>query len=147
MTVNSAWRNCKYISLFFNAIELKYTVALKRNTQVKVQVLISYFPPQTYWRAIGAHKQRVRDTLAYPACQYEICRLPGDLSCLTSVVTGSWCFIRSHTYPRTPFLVTVSHYPLFQHIMDRLQLEYLVLKVFSEGALPHFGTVVLAMYH
>ena len=55
----------------------------------------------------------------------------------------------THTYPRTSFLVTVSHYPLFQHIMDTLQLEYLALTMFSDGsrAFPHIGTVVLAMYY
>lgn len=86
-----------------------------------------------------------------PTCQYEICHLPADSSCLTRVVAGSWCFIQSHTHPHahphTPFLVTVCHYALFQHVMDTLQLKCLVLGVFSERrrALSHVGSVVLLM--
>lgn len=50
-----------------------------------------------------AHKLRHRSTggieatFTCSACQFKICCLPRDSSCLTGVVTGSWCFMHTQS--------------------------------------------------
>lgn len=93
--------------------------------------------------------ERLKDTLTCPACQYEICLprrffLPDKCSHWQLVF-----YTHTSTYAHTPLLVTVSHYPLFHHIMDTLQIEYLVQKMFSQGsgAFAHIRLAVLPMYY
>lgn len=61
---------------------------------------------------------------------------------LTRSVANSWCLIHTHHTHTHPFQL-LSHYPFSQHMMDTLQLEYLGLKLFSEGS----RALVLAMYY
>lgn len=77
-------------------------------------------------------------------CQSEICRVPGDSSPLDEKRRKQLVFNThtSHTHITHPFQL-LSHYPFSQHMMDTLQLEYLGLKLFSEGS----RALVLAMYY